>query len=530
MDEREVVEALIRKAKEVADLMKAHVGVIRLITHYDTDGIVSGAIMIEALARLGKEFHLSVVKQLDRKTIEKLSEEKYGLIVFLDLGSGQVGDIEEKLKDKKIIVVDHHQVQGEPVSIVHLNPLDFGISENISGSGVSYLVARAFSAKNRDLSELAIIGAVGDSQIGSVGDNWGLLGLNKEILKDAVATKKIRVGRGLRLWGRSRRPVHKALEYSMELYIPGITGSESGSVQFLQEMGIKLKKENGEWRTLSDLSEEEQKKLATGIIKERIRGNEEYPQHIFGDVYDMPGRKDFNDVGEFATIINAMGKSMKAWIGIALCLKKPGVAERVNAVYENYRKDIGKALGWFEENRYALKERRAGYYLLAGGHIPEHIISNIVSILANSEFSIKPIFAFADTEDGDVKVSARASDELVEKGMNLMEVVREAARAVEGEGGGHRGAAGGTIPKGSEEKFISIVEEILGKGKSAFGLPKAEGVGEHGNKTDTETDGKEIERERGSKEREAEGKKEANKKEKGNKKMEGKGLVRYFEP
>ena len=272
------------------------------------------------------------------------------------------------------------------------------------------------------------------------------------------------------------------------------------------------------------------------IIKERIRGNEENPDHIFGDIYDLSERKDFNDVGEFATILNAMGKNMKAWVGIELCLKRPGIHETVNKIYAKYRRDIGRSLSWFEENRYVLKERGNGYFILAGTHIPEHIISNVVSILANSEFSEKPIFAFVDTEEGNVKISGRASDELVDKGTNMMEMMKEAATAVGGEGGGHIGAAGATIPKGTEERFISIVEEILGKGTSGFLKEKTKleqskllKEVDNGNKTDTKTDGKKAGSERGSKKREIKRKEGASEGE-GIKKMEGKGLVRYFNP
>jgi hypothetical protein len=60
-----------------------------------------------------------------------------------------------------------------------------------------------------------------------------------------------------------------------------------------------------------------------------------------------------------------------------------------------------------------------------------------------------------------VKVSARAADLLVERGMNVERLVSEAASRLGGEGGGHKGAAGATIPKGSQETFISCIEEAL---------------------------------------------------------------------
>ena len=74
----------------------------------------------------------------------------------------------------------------------------------------------------------------------------------------------------------------------------------------LQELGIKLKKENGEWRTLRDLTEEEQKRLASGIIAERVNGGQPNAEWIFGDVYELLDKGgECRDANEFATILNA---------------------------------------------------------------------------------------------------------------------------------------------------------------------------------------------------------------------------------
>jgi RecJ-like exonuclease len=272
---QEKLEGILLKAKRITDTIKSTPGTIRVISHYDADGITSAAIMVSALFREGRDFHLTIIKQLSEEIIQKLAEEKPRIIVFLDLGSGHLDAIQKYLNDSVVVISDHHQIQGTEISknLLHLNPVNFGITEDVSGSGTTYLLARVMSDQNKDLSELGIIGAIGDSQMGSIGPEWGLSGLNKEILADAVNSGKIKLQKGLRLWGRYTRPIHKALEYSMDPNIPGISGSESGAVQFLQELKIELKREDGSWRTLADLTPEEQQKLASGIITERIRDN-----------------------------------------------------------------------------------------------------------------------------------------------------------------------------------------------------------------------------------------------------------------
>ncbi|MEE9405847.1 MAG: DHH family phosphoesterase [Candidatus Aenigmarchaeota archaeon] len=475
---REKIDILVSKAARIAQTVKSTPGRVRVISHYDADGITSASIMVKALLREGRDFHLTIIKQLGEDIVQELAKEDNSIMMFLDLGSGHLDLIQKYLvkEGRLIVVADHHQVQGDAPSVLHINPVNFGVTENISGSGMSYLLARAMAEENKDLSELAIIGAIGDSQMGSIGPNWGLHGINREILKDAVSSGRIKLMKGIRLWGRYTRPLHKALEYSVDPYIPGISGSESAAVQFLQEIGIPLKDKKGEWKKLGNLTEEEQKKLATGMIKERIRDGHENPDWIFGDVYELEKRERCKDASEFATMLNATGKLKKHDLGVRLCLQSPGSEEEIKAVLESYRREIGKAMEIFRRKEKEMKKgTEQAVYIDAGDRISEHVISNVVSIITKSDLlegKDRPVFAFVKTEDGKIKVSARASDKLVGDGINLMEVMSEASRKVGGEGGGHSGAAGATIPQDAMDGFIGSLELIL-KPKEAKEAPKA---------------------------------------------------------
>jgi RecJ-like exonuclease len=528
----EKLEALVKQAKKAGDAIKAHKGEIRVISHYDADGIASAAIMSKALMRAGLRFHLTLVKQLTENVLVSLAEEKRNFMVFLDLGSGHTEMIKQRLPGAEVIVIDHHQQQGDPAGsgILQVNPLDFGIEENISGSGVSYIVARSMGAVNRDLAAVAIVGAIGDSQIGSIGEEWGLFGLNKEILKDAVETNKIKVTKGLRIWGRYTRPIHKALEYTVDPYIPNVSGSESNAVQFLHELGIELKKENGEWRTLKDLNEEEQKKLSSGIIAERVNGGHPNAEWIFGDVYELLDKGgECRDANEFATILNACGKMGKGHLGVELLLNVAKAFLEVKWVLERYRKSVGDAVRWVYEqierkNGEVVRKTDKAWYVLAGGRVSEHIISNVISIIEKSASPSTPVFAFADAEDG-VKVSARASKKQVEDGINLKNVVSKAAEKAGGQGGGHAGAAGATIPAGNEDVFINMAESVLSQPKETNkSLPLEKNIKpdtNHVNSTESDSTESEEESEHGSAE-------EENKQESSGEEVERKGLVQYF--
>lgn len=521
----EKLEALIKHAKKAGDAITGYKGEIRVLSHYDADGIASAAIMTAALLRSGKKFHLSLVKQLTESVIKTLANEKRKFVVVLDMGAGQIELIKQHLPDTQVIIVDHHQQEGslEGSKILHVNPMDFGIKDDMSGSGATYIVARAIGPENRNLAGIAIIGAIGDSQTGSIGEKWGLFGLNREILKDAIETRKIRVDKGLRIWGRLSRPLHKALAYSVDPYIPNVSGSESHAAQFLHELGIQLQKEDGTWRTLNDLNEDEEKKLASGIIAERVNGGQPNAEWIFGDVYELLDKSpECKDANEFATLLNACGKMGRGYLGIELCLNVAKAFLEVKWVMDKYKRNLGAAVRWLheqieKENTDVIKKSKNAWYVLAGSRINEHIISNVTSIIEKSMGIGKPIFAFADAEDG-VKVSARASNKLVEGGLNLKMLVGKAAQKAGGIGGGHSGAAGATIPAGSEEIFISAAEEIFAPAdKIHKSAEKEKNIKPDPHPINSEK--KEIEH--GTT-------KEEGKQENGREKVEGEGLVQYL--
>ena len=83
-----------------------------------------------ALERWGKNFSLQIVKGLDEDFIASLSEDC--VLIFLDLGSGQLDMIATRPKKAfKVVVIDHHQIQGTAGdNVIQMNPLLFDIEEN----------------------------------------------------------------------------------------------------------------------------------------------------------------------------------------------------------------------------------------------------------------------------------------------------------------------------------------------------------------------------------------------------------------
>ncbi len=437
-----IVKALIREKN------------VKVISHHDADGLSSAAILIKALTREGVNFKFRILKQLTENDIKELDIGESDFLILLDLGSGQINGLKDVLDKTQVLVLDHHDpVRKEHMNLLHINPLVLG-EEEISASMICYLFAKMLNIRNTDLIDLAIVGAMGDI----MDEKWELKGLGRKILEEAEMLGKISIERGIRLYGRNTRPIFKSLEYSSDAVIPGITGSESNAVQFLAELGIELK-EGERWRMLKDLTLEEQKKLASAIIVERLKNGHEDAEDIFGEIYNLIGRpKDLQDAREFATLLNACGRTGNFGVAVRLCLNDLTALRDSWGILENYRKMISTGLNWLRDGNF---EARNSITIVKGGKkIPDTIIGTLLSIALSSGIvdSTKIVIGFADDEDGNLKISARMSRNL---NLNLRDIIVEAAHSVGGEAGGHKFAAGALIAAGKEDEFIKATENKL---------------------------------------------------------------------
>ncbi|WP_136687564.1 single-stranded-DNA-specific exonuclease RecJ [Halorhabdus amylolytica] len=464
------VPELADRARICADRLRSS-GEVLLASHIDADGLTSAAIAARALERANVPTEVIFKNQLDDEEIASIAVRDFQTVLFTDFGSGQLETIVEYggRGDFEPIIVDHHQ-PADAETRYHLNPLLEGIdgAAELSGAGACYLLARALEEDrdNRDLAKLAVVGAVGDMQA----VDGELVGANREIVAEGIDAGVLREGTDLALYGTQTRPLPKLLEYADRPRIPGVSGDQGGAIEFLESVGIPLK-DDGEWRRWVDLSMAERQSVISALLRRGVdRGvSADALDSLVGTTYTFPEEPEgteLRDASEFSTLLNATARYERADVGLAVCLGDRSEAlDRARRLLANHRRNLSDGLEWVREH--GVEVRPNVQFFDAGDAIRE----TIVGIVAGMAFGTsgvgrdRPIVAFAEKSDQEIKVSARGTAELVGQGLDLSKAVGTASRAVGGDGGGHDIAAGATIPAGSQGEFVdqfgeSVAEQL----------------------------------------------------------------------
>ena len=434
-----------------------------IVSHHDADGITACAIMVDLLRKLGKDVEFTILKQLDSNSIGKILDINKTMI-FTDMGSGHLSLLKEHgIED--FYIIDHHPPESEYERQVnpHFYGYDGGI--DVSGSGMAYFVAK--SLEHRENAHIALVGAVGDMQ-----DSKGKLkSLNRIILDDGVEQGTLKVRNDLRLFGRQSRPLTQMLTYASDPFLPGLTGRRDNCIAFLQNLGIDLKRNNGELKTYIDLTFEERKKLASAVYIHLLDCNvpEFVVQGMIGEVYTLLNEKkgtELRDGKEFATLLNACGRQDKSEIGVQVCLGDRGEYwTEARGILQKHRKMLREGIEYLAE--VGTESMENFNYFDSKGLITETIVGVVAGMAYGARIipPNKPILAFADDRDdpGFLKVSARANWGLIRGGIHLGNAMREGSKAVGGDGGGHDIAAGARVPKEKKDDFLRGVDEIFNK-------------------------------------------------------------------
>ena len=417
---------------------------IRVISHYDADGTTSAAIICKALYRAGYDFQASLMRNPFDKGLARVSKEKNELIIFSDMGSGQIETIEKM--DCKAIIIDHHQALKENVSqkIIQINANLFGINGNYEACGatLSYAFAKAVDSKNKDLVYLAVAGATGDKQYIN-----GFRGFNKDIIEEGVKNGFLKEKVGLKLTGES---LFDALFYSIDPFYSEISGNKEGISELFKKLNID---ENVK---LDDLDPEKIKQLHSYLMLKLIKKGCEK------NILDTVIRKRYwsdelgSELERFADLVDSCGKGGNRGLGLEICMGNKDSFEEAEKLEAEYKGKILDELIRLEKEGFKEKKRFRYFYSI------DSSLGGVIGGIATNFIldTKKPLLSLV-RKDNEIHVSCRGNQFLVSKGLDLGQAMNKAAKKLNGHGGGHKIAAGATIDLEKEEIFLDTVNELI---------------------------------------------------------------------
>jgi len=417
---------------------------VRVISHYDADGITAAGVAISSLKRADIAFQTTITKSLDRQAVERISQENNDCTLFLDMGSGQIEGLEAM--DGDVLVLDHHKPLRDSEKVMQVNPHFFGLDgmRDLSASSLTFIVCEAMSEENWASAPLAIAGVIGDMQ-----HLDGYSSLNSAIVEGAIERGLVTKSNGLHLSGEKMLGM---IADSVDPYFRGLSGHEEEVQKFLANGGFDA---SSRYRDMEEMDRRRLLSLLTlrlltqGCSYETIR-------QISGDLLTISANG--LRIDDFTQLLNACGRTDHPGVGLAFCLGDLNALQEATKYRGDYVRALLAALRNIEESE-AKKMDNIQIIHPTNPALAGAICGISMQYLLDQD---KPTLALSKSE-GTLRVSARATRSLVEMGIDLSESLRLSSVPIGGSGGGHSVAAGATIPLAREEEFLRNVNEITGR-------------------------------------------------------------------
>ncbi len=435
-------QGLLDRARVAAERVEG-VSRVRILCHYDPDGTTSAAILARALMRRGKRVHATMSHALDAATVERVRQEPNEFLLVSDMGSAQL-DLLESLP-YPVVVLDHHKPLRDSDRVVHVNPHFFGVdgAREMCGATTSWLFALALDEANWDLAGIAAAGAIGDKQ--GLG---GFVGVNAALFGEAVERKILVPEHRLAL---RDRPLGQALALSISPYFRASGGRPEAAESLLRSAGIEPA------ATLRQLDATQRRHL-TSVLATRLVEQGAAPEAVDVLVEDRYwSEPDQIYAQDLEAYVNSCDRLEQMGLGMAVCLGDREAVIQAESLLDRYTSRVLEYLSKLETEGLFTKKHTQFFYC------EEPSLAGSVAG-AGIQFYFdqgKPVFGLS-VMDRQTKISARGTRTQIAQGIDLAAVCREAAAALEGDGGGHNIAAGATIPKGKEERFLSLADEMVG--------------------------------------------------------------------
>lgn len=406
----------------ILDLVRKE-GKFLVISIPSPDGIAASSIIFQTLQRLGVKCVLrSTTKLTDCLHVGNSISDEYDLRLLLDFEHESAEKLDKTLQDKWLLIrhlsneiaPESNDEYGRRILTVNKYGLD-GWSE-ITTAGICYLLSITLDTKNTDLSVLAVLSSLGESQ--DRGEGRSLLGINAEIAKASESQGLLRSHPDdLMMVGREWRPIHEAIALTRFPYIDGLTWNLQRAKSIVENSGIKLR-DNGKWRVFAELLDQEKWSIYEGITKfvATNSGTELLPlEGIRGMSYTLLKEDKgtlLRDAREYSDLLGICGKVQESGVAISVCLgdrfKMLAKAEEtVNHYLDIQKRSLRTIFG----EKWRIWVDRDMVFMNGEGAVAENALEDITILLESSpQFLHKILIGRTVTQAGTYKYCCRTYD------------------------------------------------------------------------------------------------------------------------
>ncbi|MFX0062596.1 MAG: DHH family phosphoesterase [Candidatus Hermodarchaeota archaeon] len=366
---------LIEKCKEIGTyfLKIPHDQFIRIYCHQDSDGICAASILAKALQKKHYKFQLHSIYFLTPSLVQDLvtNNRSNDIMVFIDIGSSYLSLLKEHCPpNQQIIVIDHHivdDIDAIPDNLIHLNSYDFGVdgSTEACASSLAFFIAQAIDSSPKT-DCFAILGILGDYQ--NVGRQYGLIGLNKEVISFLKKNKTISETMDLWFAGGQNRTVIQILE-TLKL------GDENNNSLRLVSRVLK-ETEISPYIQFDTLNKEEKRRIASKLAEFHV-GIDAFVRHVF--TFEKESNPVLKEVMSLTETLEGLiqANNIGTAFSIALGDRKKALVE-LEAFKLSFTQNIAEAIDWANE---FVEKKQAMFYLDVGTKFNLATIQSSANIL-----------------------------------------------------------------------------------------------------------------------------------------------------
>ena len=394
------------------------------------ESICATSLLIKTLFTREVQFSLSFYPLLLEQHVKEILLERATYFIFIGCGGGLC----KQFKKKHCLIIDSESEEYLHESIIHITDKK-SVTETL------------YSLLN------LLHNTTTSAQIAVVGSFASRYGIDKDVLAIALEQGVLHKERGLPIFGQQTRSIHKALEYSVELLIPGVTGNEGAALSLLSEVGI-ASKSGSLWRKFADLSKEEMASLIEIIALKKYCDKESLLVDRYILPHELPGPT--RDVAEYAELIRACANMDQCSVAIGTLLGDKAMREKAIETEHLFRREIAKALAYYEEN--PKQEDKRCIILQGQDTISSRVIGSLATILTKRWKEKKFILITAYDEGQMVKASLRMSGRTTE---NLLHIAQTMVKSINGVCVGTKDAVSISVQRSKEEEFIAFAKSSL---------------------------------------------------------------------